>query len=221
MEQVSDGSTFSIEVVPGFEYDVEFLGVNVPRIYAGNDSSEYYSSEAADYLRNLVLGGEVKLEGADGSKPQSNYGAFQAYVTLRKDGSVIQLNNRLLKKGFGQYESYYAQHPDSIEAFKQYARIAREQKQGIWRQPDRVGEKFLRADLLSDEADPSEAFPININTADQALLELLPGIGPVYAQRIIVYRKQNGGFNNVDQLRKINGIGPKRLQKIRPNVVLE
>lgn len=221
VEQVSDGSTFSIEVVPGFEYDVEFLGVNVPRIYAGNDSSEYYSSEAADYLRNLVLGGEVKLEGADGSKPQSNYGAFQAYVTLRKDGSVVQLNRRLLQNGFGQYEPYYAQHPDSVRAFKKYASAAEEQKQGIWRQPDRIGEKYLRADLLSDEADPSEAFPININTADQALLELLPGIGPVYAQRIIEYRKENGGFNNIDQLRQISGIGPKRLQKLRPNVVLD
>jgi competence ComEA-like helix-hairpin-helix protein len=219
VEQVSDGSTFLIEVVPGFEYEVEFLGVDVPRIYAGNDSSEFYSSEASDYLRNLISGGDVKLEGPWGSKPQTSYGAFQAYVTLKKDTVIISLNRQLLQYGFGQYESYHAQHPDSVAAFKKYARQAEENKQGIWRHPENIGTKYLRAEMLSEGANPSEAFPININTADQALLELLPGIGPVYARRIIEYRQLNGGFNNIGQLRQINGIGPKTMQKLRPNVI--
>lgn len=219
VEQVSDGSTFSIEVVPGFAYDVEFLGVEVPRVYAGNDSSEYYSSEVSDYLHNLISGGEVKLEGPGGDKPQTSYRAFQAYVTLKKDGDIISLNRQLLQNGFGQYQSYYAQHPDSVKAFKKYAGQAEENKRGIWRNPQKIGTKYLRAEMLSEDTDPSEAYPININTADQALLELLPGIGPVYAQRIIKYRQQNGGFNNVDQLRQINGIGPKTMQKLRPNVI--
>ena len=64
-------------------------------------------------------------------------------------------------------------------------------------------------------------FPININTADGPPLQLLPGIGPAYSERIIQYRLENGGFNSVDELTNIRGIGPKTLQKLRPVVTLE
>lgn len=72
--EVSDGSEFAIEVQPGFEYGVEFLGVDMPRIYAGSDSSDYYSAEAAKYVRNLISGGEVKLQGAGSTdRPEAGY----------------------------------------------------------------------------------------------------------------------------------------------------
>ena len=219
--EVSDGSEFSIEVLPGFEYGVEFLGVDAPRIYAGSDSSEYYSAEAAEYLRNLILGGKVRLQSASGDEPRAAYGAFQAYVTLKKDGKITHLNKQLLRQGFGQYDKYYAQHPDSIAAFKSYIESAKAKRLGIWKNPDRIGQKMSRAEIIEKKSDPSEAFPININTADEALLGLLPGIGPAYAGRIIAYRNKNGPFTDIEQLRQINGIGPKTMEKLRPNVVIE
>ncbi len=56
---------------------------------------------------------------------------------------------------------------------------------------------------------------ININTADAALLETLPGIGPTTAQKIVDYREENGPFTRVEDLLKIPGIGPTTLEEIR------
>jgi competence protein ComEA len=61
---------------------------------------------------------------------------------------------------------------------------------------------------------------VNINTATQAQLENLEGIGPVKAQAIIDYRKKNGGFKSVNDLEKVEGIGPATLQNVRKEVTI-
>lgn len=62
---------------------------------------------------------------------------------------------------------------------------------------------------------------VNINTADSALLQTVPGIGPTIASRIIAYREANGPFQKVDDLLKVSGIGPATLEKIRPYLTVE
>jgi comEA protein len=57
---------------------------------------------------------------------------------------------------------------------------------------------------------------VNINTADKEQLILLPGIGPVAAEAILAYRKDNGNFKNIDELTKVKGIGDKTLVKLKP-----
>jgi competence protein ComEA len=57
---------------------------------------------------------------------------------------------------------------------------------------------------------------VNINTADSATLQGLPGIGPVMADRIITYRDQHGPFAVVDELIAIRGIGEATLERLRP-----
>lgn len=56
---------------------------------------------------------------------------------------------------------------------------------------------------------------VNINTATQTELETLPGIGPSTALKIINYRKENGKFNSVDDIKKVSGIGDSKFDKIK------
>lgn len=56
---------------------------------------------------------------------------------------------------------------------------------------------------------------ININTADAAGLEQLPGVGPAIAARIIAWRDENGPFRSVDELTAVSGIGEKTLDGLR------
>ncbi len=57
--------------------------------------------------------------------------------------------------------------------------------------------------------------PVNVNTADYESLVALPGIGPALAQRIIAYREEHGPFASVEELQKVQGIGPRNLDEFR------
>ena len=57
--------------------------------------------------------------------------------------------------------------------------------------------------------------PVDMNTGSAEELQLLPSIGPVLAERIILYREQYGPFLSVDSLQVVRGIGPKTVQKLR------
>lgn len=59
---------------------------------------------------------------------------------------------------------------------------------------------------------------ISLSTASAKELESVPGIGPATSARILEYRAANGGFRTVDELIAVKGIGPKRLEQLRPYV---
>ena len=59
---------------------------------------------------------------------------------------------------------------------------------------------------------------ININRATAKELDKLPGIGPVIAGRIVEYRRVNGFFQSIDDLKKVQGIGASTLEKFKSKI---
>ena len=68
---------------------------------------------------------------------------------------------------------------------------------------------------------PSTDQRININTASQAELETLPGIGPVTAEKIIAYRESNGYFKIIEEIMDVPGIGTKKFEDIKDLITVE
>ncbi|MCX5902076.1 MAG: ComEA family DNA-binding protein [Proteobacteria bacterium] len=77
-----------------------------------------------------------------------------------------------------------------------------------------------------EQAAPQKAVPtlaglVNINAASTEELCLLPGVDKKTAEAIVSFRAKNGNFKAINDLGKVNGIGPKRLGKIKQYLALE
>lgn len=62
---------------------------------------------------------------------------------------------------------------------------------------------------------------VNINTAKQTELQQLPGIGEAMAKRIVDYRKENGKFSSVEELKKVSGIGDSKFKDLKEYVYVK
>lgn len=121
-------------------------------------------------------------------------------------------------------EEYYSEL-ESI--FAERSRLIESEQQEILQRYQPFEELELNissfpADTTSpDKTVSADSILININTADSETLQTLPGIGPAYAARIIEWRNENGKFESKEQLLEIRGIGPVRLENIRPLIKIE
>ena len=98
-------------------------------------------------------------------------------------------------------------------------RIAEERRQADAERQQPVGASVRALALALLFAFPllGEARPVNVNTATAKQLESVQGIGSVLAARIIEARP----YEKLDDLRKVKGIGEKRLAQIRPALFVE
>ncbi len=85
--------------------------------------------------------------------------------------------------------------------------------------------KLLKAALMSlaiamasSAVMAQETSQINVNTADEAALTQLPGIGEVKAHAIIVDRENNGSYQTADDLARVEGIGEGTVDSLRKQV---
>lgn len=66
----------------------------------------------------------------------------------------------------------------------------------------------------------NKSLKISINTANQATLDTLPGIGEIFAKRIIEYRISNGSFKTIEDLKKVKGIGDSLFDSLKDLICL-
>jgi competence protein ComEA len=64
------------------------------------------------------------------------------------------------------------------------------------------------------------AHPVNLNTATVTELMQLPRIGQKTAERIVAFRKQNGGFRRAEEVMGVKGVGEKGFLKLQPHLTL-
>ena len=62
---------------------------------------------------------------------------------------------------------------------------------------------------------------VDVNAADAAELERLPGVGPLLAARVVDYRTAHGRFRSADELMQVPGIGPKTYEALRDHVATQ
>lgn len=74
--------------------------------------------------------------------------------------------------------------------------------------------------MTSDASATSEGSKVNINTASEAELCTIPGIGPGRAKNIIAYREENGKFGTIDDIMKVSGIKDKFFSKIKDHITV-
>jgi competence ComEA-like helix-hairpin-helix protein len=74
------------------------------------------------------------------------------------------------------------------------------------------------ARVLQPEVRPSTSRvlldPIDLNSADAAALEVIPGVGPALARRIVDDRERNGAFPTIEAIERVHGIGKKKREAI-------
>lgn len=80
--------------------------------------------------------------------------------------------------------------------------------------PD-IASRSTTKPLDAPELAPATPRLIDVNSASAAELELLPGIGPTLAQRIVEDRERNGPFATVEDLDRVSGIGPRTIEKLK------
>lgn len=74
----------------------------------------------------------------------------------------------------------------------------------------------LNVKIGDDDTRYAPIFKVDLNSSPADSLELIPGIGPILAGRIVAYRDSVGRFNSPIDITKVYGIGPKLYERIKP-----
>jgi competence protein ComEA len=117
--------------------------------------------------------------------------------------------------------------PKTLDKFRQWVRVGEDEEDNPrGRTPEPAVERLERKPapprtspaIGSKKVEPGET--VNVNAASSGELQRLPGVGPAMASRIVAEREKRP-FAAAEDLRRVSGIGPKTLEKLRPFLAFE
>ena len=73
---------------------------------------------------------------------------------------------------------------------------------------------------VAGAGEPAGGGKVNLNTADEAALDTLPGVGPTTAKSILAWREKNGRFTSIEDLMSVSGIGGKTFAELKDLVTV-
>lgn len=244
----NDGDSFLVEA-DGKSFHVRLYFVDCPETSISSKSDARRVREQTRYFglshaeRTIHFGNEAKtfVEGIL-AKPFTVHTAFASALGRSAKGRVYgfittadgdDLASLLVKNGFARTHGIGRETPNGIPRNEMIERLrdletsAMLKRIGIWSEsdPDRIAK--LRAEQRSEDQElkdlQSQAKKVlspksllDLNTSTEKELQSIKGVGPVLAKKIIAGRP----YKTVDGLIKVKGIGPKKLEKIRPYVVV-
>jgi competence protein ComEA len=135
-------------------------------------------------------------------------------VVVHVAGAVVAPGVHELRAGARVVDAVAASGGLTADADAGAVNLAAEVVDGSQVYVPRVGEVPPPAPVGAGSADPG-AGPVDLNTADVALLETLPGVGPATAAAIVDHRERHGPFASVDGLLEVRGIGEAKLAALR------
>jgi len=164
--------------------------------------SKYWTLLIILLVATITVGGIVAWSRYSGSQPIE--------ISIAKSPSQEQLDRIYISGAITSPGFYPLKAGDSIEALIQAAG-------GTTTSADLSGLKLYFSEVgeVSEVGEEEEPQKINLNRAEVWLLEALPGIGETLAQRIVDYRRQNGPFQNINELIKVEGIGTATYEQIK------
>lgn len=113
------------------------------------------------------------------------------------------------------FRKLYVVDDQTYEIFEPYIRIA-----------DTSGYIYgkntssLKGELLKNQGHKAD-YDVELNSADSVELLKINGVGPVFASRILMYRKKLGGFTNIEQLQEVYGIDSTRFSELAKQVIID
>ena len=177
--------------------------------------------------------GEAPADGADSGEPELIY-VFVCGAVAQEGVYELPAGSRVYQavEAAGGYaadaDTSYINQADPVEEaekLREEAALAAENRQAETDAESGSGPDGAAAGYANNgagqmnnsagQADDAAARLININTADEAALQTLPGIGAAKAASIVRYREANGGFSSIEEIKKVSGIGDITYENIK------
>jgi competence protein ComEA len=164
-----------------------------------------------------AAGDPVVLPTPDAPGPSSGSPVHVSTVVVDVVGEVVAPGVVRLPTGSRVADAVAAAGGATADAQLDAINLARVLVDGEQIVVPRPGEPAPQVSSGGTPGSPSGSALVDLNTADAATLDTLPGVGPVIAQRIVDARAKHP-FSSVDELADVPGIGPALLAKLRPLV---